>query len=209
MYYTKLQENDGMLFYDIIMKKIKGSQMAKAFLIRWGTQNDFDSIKLQVRELGFTIDNERLYIGGNDDNIHIPNEMFMKTYVASEVPKYKPLTGSTAELISAHLPGALAYDIDDKRIIYKTPSGVKINMASTSDLPLQTPFSVKVLLDNIDSVDGNSVTISGYNRPIEMIFLNGSLCTTNQEDTRRYEVDRTAQTLKVYGCSENDIIAYF
>jgi hypothetical protein len=183
--------------------------MAKAFLIRWGTQNDFDSIKLQLRELGFSVDNERLYIGGNDENIHIPNESYLRAYVDSAASRYKPVYGPAADLIAAQENGMIAYSTDEKRISYKTPTGVKINIASTADLPLQTPFSVKVLAENIETADNNSVTLAGYNRPIEMIFLNGVLCTTNEDDTNRYEVDRLAQTLKVYGCSENDIIAYF
>ena len=183
--------------------------MAKAFLIRWGTQNDFDSVKLQVRELGFTIDNERLWIGGNDENIHIPNEQFLKSYVAGEVPKYQPVTGTTAELATLQAPGAIAYNSEESRLSYKTKSGQKINLASTVDLPSRSPISVKVALENIDANDNNSVTITGYNRPIELIFVNGRLCTKEPTDPNTYSVDKASQTLKVYGCAENDIISYF
>jgi len=183
--------------------------MAKAFLLRWGTQNDFDSIKLAVRELGFAVDVERLYIGGNDENIHIPNEAFLKEYVASEVPKYKPIAGTTQELLSLQTPGALAYNTDENRMTYMSPIGSIYKFVTLSDMPLSAPFSVKVLSENIEESDNNSVTIQGYNRPIEMIYLNGRLCTTHSDDPNRYEVDRDAQTLKIYNCAENDIIAYF
>ena len=183
--------------------------MAKAFLLRWGTQNDFDEIKLHVRELGFTIDNERLWLGGNDENIHIPNEQFLKSYVAGEVPKYQPVTGTTTELQTLQAPGALGYNTEENRLSYKTKAGQKIDIVSTSDLPLKSPISVVVAIENIDTNDDNSVLITGYNRPIELIFLNGKLCTKESTDSNRYEVDDTANTLKVYGCSENDIISYF
>lgn len=183
--------------------------MAKAFLVRWGTQNDFDAIKLQIREIGFTIDNERLWVGGNDENLHIPNENFVKNMILTEVPKYKPLTGTSVELLTTHSPGALAFNKDGKHLVYKTPTGQNLTLVDTSMMPSNTATSVKVALENIDTADNNSVTINGYDRQIEMVFLNGVLCTIHPDDTRRYEVNRTDKTLKVYGCSENDIISYF
>lgn len=183
--------------------------MAKAFLVRWGTQNDFDAIKLQIREIGFTIDNEKMYIGGNDENLHIPNEAYVNGLISAAIPTYKPITGTSIQLLTIHPPGAIAYDSDEKRLIYKTGAGVAINIANTSDIPSQTSFSVKVDLANIDAGDNNSVTLTGYDRPIELIFLNGILCTTHSDDVRKYTVDRTAKTLKINGCSENDIISYF
>ncbi len=46
--------------------------MARIFLLRVGTELDFETVNLQVRELGFSSDAEKLYLGTTKGNIHIP-----------------------------------------------------------------------------------------------------------------------------------------
>lgn len=183
--------------------------MAKAFLTRWGYQNDFDSIKLQTRELGFAIDVEKLYIGTDDSNIHIPNEGFIAEMIKTGILTYKPVVGTILELQSAQLAGALAYNVDDKKVQYKTASGTTIKLASTSDLPSGEATSVVVAQENIDVGNSNSVALSGYTRPIKLVFLNGSLCTNNDNDAHKYTIDAVNSTLTVKECVAGDIIAYF
>ncbi len=183
--------------------------MAKAFLVRWGTQNDFDSIKLQIREIGFTIDNEKMYIGGNDANIHIPNESFIGTMISEAVPKYKPMVGTGLELVTTHLPGAIAFNSETSILIYKTAGGSSISLARSIDLPAKTVYSVKVAAENIDAGDNNSVLLTNYERPIELIFLNGVLCTPEDYDAHKYTVNIELKTLKINGCVADDTISYF
>lgn len=183
--------------------------MAKAFLIRWGYQNDFDSIKLQTRELGFAVDAEKLYIGSDDSNIHIPNEAYVERMIDSGVLAYKPVTGTTLELQSAQPVGSLSFNSDDKKIQYKMASGTIIKLANVIDLPSGEATSVTVSLENIDVGNFNSVTLSSYTRPIKLVFLNGSLCTNNPDDPHRYVIDPVNSTITIKECAEGDIIAYF
>ncbi len=183
--------------------------MAKAFLIRWGSQNDFEAIKLQTRELGYAIDTIRLYIGSEDGNIHIPNESFIMSKIAEEVPKYKVAAGTTVELNTVQLNGAFGFNTDIEKITYKTSSGGIKTMAYSSDLPTKTGYTVVVAVENIDAGDNNSVTLTDYERPIELIFLNGKLCTTHANDSNKYLIDSELKTLKIDGCEENDLITYF
>ncbi len=183
--------------------------MAKAFLLRWGYQNDFDSIKLQTRELGFSIDSEKLYIGTDDANIHIPNEAFTKALAISEVLKYKPTIGTTLELLTTQVASSLAFNSEEKRIQYKNSSGAVIKIVNMTDLPSGDAVSVVVASENIDAGDNNSVTLSDYTRPIRMIFLNGILCTNNANDAHMYTLDNINSTITIKECVAGDIIAYF
>jgi len=183
--------------------------MAKAFLLRWGYQNDFDAIKLQTREMGFAVDTTKLYIGTDDANLHIPNEGFVASMITAGVAKYKPVAGTTLELQSSQLPGATAYNTDEKRLQHKTASGTIINVANLSDLPRSEAYSVSVAIENIDAANANSVTLTGYTSPIKMVFLSGNLCTNNAVDPHQYTVDDVAGTLTIKECVPGDIIAYF
>ncbi len=183
--------------------------MAKAFLIRWGSQSDFDSIKLQTRELGYAIDTIRLFIGSEDANIHIPNEEYMRATILSEVPKYKITRGTDLELTTSQLPGALGYSIDNSKLSYKTTTGTVKPLAFSADIPAKTGLTVTVEASNIEILDNNSVTLTNYDRPIELIYLNGKLCTTSANDINRYMVDSGLKTLKINGCAEGDLITYF
>lgn len=183
--------------------------MAKAFLIRWGYEQDFSDIKLQTREPGFAIDTEKFFIGTGDKNIHIPNEEFVASMIADGVIGYKPLFGTTQELSNSQENGAIAYNTEVKRIQYKTSAGTVIQHATVNDIPSYTPTSVTVAQANIDTNDSNSVTLSGMTRPLKMVFLNGSLCTLNPNDPHRLQIDNVSATVKIYNCVEGDIIAYF
>jgi len=183
--------------------------MAKAFLIRWGYDQDFKDIKLQTREPGFAVDSEKLYIGAGDKNIHIPNEDFIKAMIDDGILTYTPITGSTGALSTEQKNGRIAYNTDTKKLQYKTSAGVIIQNATTVDIPTYTPTSVVVSDDNIDANDSNSVTLTGVNRPLKMVFLNGSLCTLNASDLHRLSVDSVSGTIKIKECSNGDIIAYF
>jgi hypothetical protein len=183
--------------------------MAKAFLIRWGTQNDFDSIKLQLREFGFAVDTERVFIGGEDENLHIPNESYVRDMILNEVPKYSIPNGTAIEVSDKQVLSGLGYVYTSDTLTYKTPLGNIEEIVFKKNTPLKTSVTVKVLDENIDANDNNSVTITGYNRPIEMIFLNGRLCTTHEDDPHRYIIDQDNSTLKIYGCVANDLISYF
>ena len=183
--------------------------MAKAFLIRWGYDQDFKDIKLQSREPGFAVDAEKLYIGTGDKNIHIPNEDFIKIMIDDGVLKYTPKTGTTLVLNTEQENGTIAYNTDNKRFQYKTSTGTIVQAASTNDIPSQTPTSVTVAASNIDIADFNSVTLSGMTRPLKMVFLNGALCSLSIDDTHKLTVNALNGTIKVRECVEGDIISYF
>jgi len=183
--------------------------MAKAFLIRWGYEQDFKDIKLQTREPGFAIDTEKFFIGTGDKNIHIPNEDFVSAMIKDGVLKYTPITGTSQELSSIQENGTIAFNTDTKRLQYKTMSGNIIQQVLPTDIPSYTPTSVVVSAENIDVSDNNSVTLAGITKPLKMFFLNGVLCTTNQNDPHMITIDNSANTVKIKECAENDIISYF
>ena len=47
--------------------------MARIFLLRFGTELDFETVNLQVRELGFSSDSEKLFLGTSGGNVSIPS----------------------------------------------------------------------------------------------------------------------------------------
>lgn len=183
--------------------------MAKAFLLRFGSENDFKSIKLQTRELGFAIDSEKLYVGGEDKNIHIPSEDFVKNIVEYAISNRTNIEGSTQELQEKQKIGSVAYNSDTKRMQFVTKKGTKIEMASKKDLLLTESSNFTVTDENIDSDDENSVTLGSFYRPYVMVFLNGILVTNNSDDNHQYTYDNSAGTLKIKQCAAGDIIAYF
>lgn len=183
--------------------------MAKAFLIRWGYEQDFKDIKLQTREPGFAIDTEKFFIGTGDKNIHIPSEDFVSAMIADGVLKYKPLTGTTRELASIQENGTIAFNTESKRLQYKTMNGSVIPQVLPTDIPSYTPTSVVVAQENIDTNDNNSVTLSGMTRPLKMVFLNGKLCSTNTNDPHVITIDAQMGTVKIRDCAKDDIISYF
>ena len=183
--------------------------MAKGFLVRWGSEADFRAVKLALREIGFAVDTEKMFIGGAEDYYHIPNEIFVRNMITDGVAKYKPVAGETAELVAAHKKGAFAFNTTLQRILYKKEDESVLKVVTDQDMPIKTASTVVVAAANIDANDNNSVSISGYNRPIELIFLNGVLCTTNASDPHQYVVDPATHILKIKECAENDIIAYF
>ena len=183
--------------------------MAKAYLIRKGYQEEFDRIDLFARELGFTLDTNRLLIGDGEQNLHIPNEQFVANMILTGVAGYKPATGTTTELDSQHQNETIAYDTDTQRLIYKNSTGAKSILARTSELPLADPTAIIVAAENIDVGDQNSVSLTAFTRPSRMIFLNGVLCTKNANDPHNYFYDSATTTMKITECVAGDIISYF
>lgn len=183
--------------------------MAKAFLIRWGYDQDFKDVKLQTREPGFAIDSEKFYIGTGDKNIHIPSEDFIGSMIIDGVIKYAPVSGTALELNTLQKNKTLAYNTDTKRLQYKTNSGTIVQNASLKEVPTALPTSFVVQASNIDIMDSNSVTLAGITRPLKMVFLNGALCTLEATDPHRLSANTTEGTIKINGCADGDIIAYF
>lgn len=181
--------------------------MAKAFLLRFGTESDFGSIKLQTRELGVAVDSEKLYLGFDDKNVFIPNESQVVSIIDTNLHKYRHTIGTTLELVSAHKDNTIAFDTTLKRLKYKN-SGTTISIASKSEVSLPDPVSFVVETGNIDTNDGDNVLLAGFSRPMRNIFKNGLLCTKEATDTNRYTFDNTTLDLKVYGCVAGDIISY-
>ena len=62
--------------------------MARIFLLRVGTELDFDTVNLQVRELGFASDSEKLYLGTSAGNINIPTEDIVKDIVDAKLVSF-------------------------------------------------------------------------------------------------------------------------
>jgi len=183
--------------------------MAKAFLLRFGSEEDFKSIKLQLREPGFAIDSEKLFIGGTSRNLHIPNEEYVSKMINEHIDKRGILSGTSTDLAVSQPLLSFAYDTTLKRIVFKGGDGQRHIIVENKDIPRRTGVSIKIAAENIETEDNNSVIIQGYNSPIEMIFKNGILCTVHPDDPNRYEVDRENNLLKIYNCAENDIITYF
>ena len=183
--------------------------MAKAYLIRKGYQEEFDRINLYARELGFALDTSRLLIGDGEENIHIPNEQFVASMITAKVLAYKPKSGTTVELDSAHVPGTFAYDTEMKRVIYKSASGAKSILARTSELPMSDATAITVATVNIDIAAQNGVLLTSFNRPLRMIFLNGKLCTNLASDPHQYIFNETEKTVLITECVAGDIISYF
>lgn len=182
--------------------------MAKAYLIRKGYQEEFDRINLFARELGFTLDTNRLLIGDGESNIHIPNEPLVASMILSGVAKYAPTSGITADLETLHAAGTFAYDTDTQRVIYKSKAGLVSILARTTEAMLADPVSIVITAENIDAADSNSVTLTDFSRPTRTVFLNGILCTQRAEDAHRYSFVSETKVLKIMGCVAGDIISY-
>ncbi len=183
--------------------------MAKAYLIRKGYQEEFDRINLFARELGYSLDTNKLFIGDGEDNVHIPNEQFVANMVLVGVAKYGPVSGTTTELDSKHGNGTFAYDTDTQRVLYKSSAGAVSILARTSELPLGDATTIKLAVENIDAGDSNRVTLTDFNRPYRMLMLNGVMCTSHATDPHQYVYDATAKTVTIKECADGDIISYF
>ena len=183
--------------------------MAKEFLIRYGNDADFQQKRLALREFGFAIDVEKLYIGGRDGNLYIPTSAVITEMIKSQVDGYKMMAGTTQLLNDTQVVGTLAYDTDTKRIRYKASENVVKSILTLSDALLSSPTTVQVEAGNIDTNDDNSVTLSDFNRPTKMVFLNGVLCTSHVADPHKYTYDDVQKKMKIKNCTEGDLISYF
>ena len=183
--------------------------MAKAFLVRFGTEDDFKAIKLQTREIGMALDTEKLYLGGEDRNIHIVSEEYAQTMIKKAVKGRKTAEGTTSELQNIQTPGSFAFNNELNRPQYLTESGKKISISVTSDLGKKDASTVVVQDGDIDTDDSNSVSLGDFIRPQKIIFLNGLLVTNNSSDPHQYTYDEANKILKIKECAAGDIIAFF
>lgn len=96
--------------------------MARIFLLRVGTELDFESVNLQVRELGFASDSEKLYLGTSIGNVNIPTEDAVKDILDAKLVTFDSAyqiwlkngnTGSEEDFLNslAGDDGESAYDI--------------------------------------------------------------------------------------------------
>jgi len=96
--------------------------MARIFLLRVGTELDFKSVNLQVRELGFSSDSEKLYLGTTKGNVNIPTEDIVRDIIAGELENFNSAyqiwlnngnTGTEEDFLNSLVgnSGKSAYDI--------------------------------------------------------------------------------------------------
>ena len=55
--------------------------------MRGGSRLDFKSIRLQVKELGFQVEDDFLYLGTRRGNVHIPDVDYVRGMIQTEAPK--------------------------------------------------------------------------------------------------------------------------
>jgi hypothetical protein len=185
-------------------------EIAKTLLIRWAYSQDLKTYKPATREFVYTIDDNRTYIGTSEGpkQLAYTDDIDIKINAALDAYKFK--TGTDSSLETHLLPGQAAFNLDKQRIQFLNPmTNTRQTYVTTQDLPTKEAFTVVVQEDNIDTDDNNSVTISGFKRPIIMVFVNGRLCTNNENDPHKYEYDEFSKTLKIYNMSSGDLIAYF
>jgi hypothetical protein len=183
--------------------------MAKEFKLRWGYEQDFETIKLAPRELGCAVDTNKFFLGTSMGNMHIPNETFVAKMIVDALDAKTVPSGTATDLSSEKYREKIAFNTTTNRLQYKDANDKTYKLLTPLDVMSSKPVSVQVSIDNIDTADGNSVSINNFNRPIVMVFLNGVLCTEHQADPHRIVIDTDNRALKVYGCSENDIISYY
>jgi hypothetical protein len=183
--------------------------MAKEFKIRWGYEEDFKNIKLAPREPGLAIDSNKFYMGTEAGNMHIPSEQYTDGMIDAKLASYKIPAKTTTELADEKYTGVLAYNSTIGRVQYKTSSGDILKLAASRDLPLKMPITVQVAQENIEENDNNSVTITGFERPIVMVFLNGVLCTTHASDQHKLTYDEENKAIKIDNCVAGDLITYY
>jgi len=184
--------------------------IAKTLLIRWAYSQDLKTYKPATREFVYTVDDNRVYIGTSEGPKQLAYTDDIELKINKALLEYKFLVGTEQQLASTLLPSQAAFNLDIQRIQFLNPmTNTRQTYVTTQDLPMKEAFTVVVQDDNIDTDDNNSVTISGFKRPIIMVFVNGRLCTNNSNDPHPYKYDEAAKTLKIYNMSSGDLIAYF
>ena len=182
--------------------------MAKAFLMRTDKDAKFQTIKLEFREPGFSNDLEKLYIGGAEGNIHIPNEDYVTRMIEQSLSADSLLHQSTSDLQVNQTAHTIAFNTDLNKLVYKVSTDASIAIPSSAEVPMGEQNTVTISSANIDSNDG-SVIFADFNRTLKMIFIDGILCTNNSASEKRYTFDSATNTLKVFGASDGSIVSYF
>jgi hypothetical protein len=186
--------------------------IAKELLIRWAeTESTLEQYKPAVREFVYAVDTGNVFMGTNAGARKLAYWVDVKKYVSDEVQEYKPKAGTSSWILTNLKPGQIGYNKDIKRLQFlDEATNIKQTYATTSDLILKDPMSIKISDDNIDSDDDNSVTLSDFKRPMRLLFVNGTLVTdVESDDIPYYEYNKDSYTLKIYHMSDGDIISYF
>jgi len=181
--------------------------MSKAFLLKTQTDAIFKDKRLEFREPGFSKDLEKLYIGGLTDNIHIPNELFVRNMIKNSLSTHGPKFGTSATLEEGHIDGTFAFNTDTNKLLLKI-NGNPVAIPTRGELAASEQTTVTVESENIDDTDGH-VRLENFNRATKMIYVDGILCIKGANGSKRYEFDPSTKLLKVYGCSDGSIISYF
>ena len=182
--------------------------MAKAFLVRFGFENDFKSIKLQTRELGMALDTLKLYLGSEDENIHIPSETMVKSYIDTALSNFANEAGTTVELNTTQAVGSIAFNTETDKLQFRKTLSTFSNILTSSDAPRFEINSIVVDAENIDALDSNSISLVDFIRSSIRVYRNGLLCSSSISDINRYAFDDVSNVLKVYNCAAGDIVSY-
>jgi len=183
--------------------------MAKEYLVRYGTLQEFETIRLAVRELGFVVDVDQLMVGTSVGNKHIPNEDYVSNMILDSIHNAKIPSGTTTEVSSDEFREKIFFNTSINKLQYRDADDLNHTIVTFFDMLKQKPVTKNVEAEDIDTANNNTVTITGYDRPIVMVFLNGILCTENENDPHMITVDSTNGTLSIANCEVGDIISYF
>ena len=183
-------------------------QIAKQLLIRWAYNNDLKTVKPATRELIYTIDTNRVFIGTPEG----PKELAYASEIGSNtkalIKEYKIKMGSTSEFAASLLPLQLGFNTDLHRIQMINPlTNVTKNLSYTTDLPLKEQTVIKVAASHIAS--DKTITLTDFVRPSIMVYVNGMLAIPEDGAAHKYEYNSDNKELKLYNISEGDLVSYF
>ena len=163
--------------------------------------------KLQVRELCVNLVTEKLYLRLRGGLSHIVSETFMSEYVTQKLETRSLMTVSDSTDPATLIDKSVVFNSTATALQY-IHGNSRITLASISQLPLNEPQTVEVSTANIDSVDG-SVSLSNFTRPMIMVYIDGILCVPSANATKRYIFNTLTKELKVFGCQDGSVIAYY
>jgi len=183
---------------------------AKELLLRYGYEDDFERINLKVRELGFAVDTDKLYIGTSQGNAHIPNFIEVTNKIKEMIKNRRIKFGDEAYINSNLLPAQMGFNTTKHRIEVIDPTtNIRQTYITKADHLLNVPKTIKLSDDDIDHDDNDSITLTDFTRPIIMVFLNGALVTDHSDDPHTYSYDTDKKELKVTGCSDGDLLSFY
>lgn len=180
--------------------------MAKALLVRHGKDEEFQIKRLELREIGFSTDLEKLYIGGLDKNLYIPDEDAVKKLISDSIANTTIRSSTSASLAETFPSNSMAINSETGKLLVKI-GGEEKRVIMASDTIGRNQINHVVLSEHIDA-DG-SVSLASFTRPILMIFIDGILCLSSSTAEKRFTYDEATQLLKVYGASQGSVISYY